>query len=299
MSAYLKLAGLARGMILTATILTLSACGGEMVVSDAQFEAADQLADAVSANIGAAESLSLVSEIDHARLGAEAGTPMGPSRVFIFSDPELAADLFELNPLTALDMPLRVLVFAPADEGAPTAIANSFDYLQSRYALPAEASGDLRQRYENALGAALAGISQELVGSFANDVMQPPGITTIASPFDYSETIRRVVAAIDAQDDTMHFGAVDFGSPNAGEAAGHLLLFGAPGPGAKAMKNAQTLGLDGFCQRFLVWQDTSGQVFLSFNDLLALAERQGLGKSLPLRVIDYRLTSVFEDALTP
>ena len=97
----------------------------------------------------------------------------------------------------------------------------------------------------------------------------------------------------------MHFGAVDFDSGEGGEgASAHLLMFGAPGPGAKAMKSAQTLGLDGFCQKFLVWQDASGQTFLSFNDLPALAKRQGVGVSLPLRVIDYRLSSVFEDALS-
>jgi len=63
------------------------------------------------------------------------------------------------------------------------------------------------------------------------------------------------------------------------------------------MNKSPTLGLDAFCQKFLVWQDDEGGVHLSFNDLLALADRQGVSKSIPLRVINYRLNNVFGEAL--
>jgi uncharacterized protein (DUF302 family) len=76
-----------------------------------------------------------------------------------------------------------------------------------------------------------------------------------------------------------------------------LILFGGPAPGAKAMSEAPTLGLDAFCQKFLLWQDNLGKTHLSFNDLLSLADRQGVNKSIALRVINYRLKSVFEEAL--
>ena len=76
-----------------------------------------------------------------------------------------------------------------------------------------------------------------------------------------------------------------------------LILFGGPAPGAKAMTKSPTLGLDAFCQKFLVWQDDEGKVYLSFKDLLALAERQNVAKSIPLRVINYRLNKVFGEAL--
>ena len=115
-------------------------------------------------------------------------------------------------------------------------------------------------------------------------------------------TLDRGQAAIDAQDDTVNFGRVDFQQRARDEGLlirpSTLVLFGGPGPGAKAMSEAPTLGLDAFCQKFLVWEDESGQVHLSFNDLLALAERQGVGPSLPLRVINRRLESVFTEALS-
>ena len=63
------------------------------------------------------------------------------------------------------------------------------------------------------------------------------------------------------------------------------------------MAKSATLGLDGFCQKFLIWQDENGATHLSFNDLIALARRQGVSVPPVLRVINFRLNSVFEEAL--
>lgn len=63
------------------------------------------------------------------------------------------------------------------------------------------------------------------------------------------------------------------------------------------MGSAPTLGLDAFCQKFLLWKDAKGAVHLSYSDLGALAKRQGVSNSLALRVIDFRLGRTFEPAL--
>ncbi len=65
------------------------------------------------------------------------------------------------------------------------------------------------------------------------------------------------------------------------------------------MAEAPTLGLDAFCQKFLVWQDEQGLTHLLFNDLLAIADRQQTPKAIALRIIGYRLTKIFHDALAP
>ena len=100
----------------------------------------------------------------------------------------------------------------------------------------------------------------------------------------------------------MYFGTVDF-QANASSLGvdirpSFMILFGGPGPGGKAMAKAPTLGLDGFCQKFLIWEDENGTVHLSFNDLLMLAERQAASKSPVLRVVALRLNKTFKDALT-
>ncbi len=53
-----------------------------------------------------------------------------------------------------------------------------------------------------------------------------------------------------------------------------LILVGGPGPGGKATASAPKLGVDAFCQQLLIWQSEGGKVHMTFNGLLALAERQ-------------------------
>jgi uncharacterized protein (DUF302 family) len=243
--------------------------------------------------------LEKIVEIDHSRLGAEAGSVMPPARVLIFSDAKLDAELMMQNPLVAIDLPLRILAYESVSGGEGRVVYNSFAYLRSRYGLGE--SPELQARYDSSIAEALQGIEADQVAAFPSDTMQPDGITTIDSPFDLETTVRRLSAAIDAQDDTVWFGKVDFQARakalGIDIAPAMMLLFGGPAPGAKAMAKAPTLGLDAFCQKLLVWQDEAGAVKASFNDLLALAERQGVPKSPALRVINHRLTSTFESAL--
>ncbi len=132
--------------------------------------------------------------------------------------------------------------------------------------------------------------------------MQPDGIVTLDSPFDFGETYSRVLEAINSQDDALVFETIDFQSQVRDVGVEirptSLILFGGPAPGAQAMRGAPTLGLDAFCQKFLVWQDDQQLVHLSFNNLLRVAERQEVSKNLPLRVIDFRLSRTFSDALS-
>jgi hypothetical protein len=57
------------------------------------------------------------------------------------------------------------------------------------------------------------------------------------------------------------------------------------------------LGLDAFCQKLLIWQDDSGTVYVTFNDLLALAERQKVSSGIPLWLINRRVKATFSEAL--
>ena len=255
----------------------------------------------IEENLAASAVLSKVVDIDHSRLAQQAGSVMPPARVLIFSDSQLESELIKQNPLLALDLPLRVLAFEDGSDHSSKIIYNSFDYLVSRYQLDPDSSNDLREKFDKSMSTAIDGLAPMAVASFPSDAMSPDGIITIESPYGFEETIKRVNAAINAQSDTMHFGAVDF-QANALElgiatAPSYLILFGGPRPGGKAMAEAPTLGLDVFCQKFLIWEDSSGRVNLSFNDLLALADRQGVKKALALRVINYRLGKTFTDAL--
>jgi uncharacterized protein (DUF302 family) len=288
-------------LIAISAALGVTGCGGGEPIPAERYLDSDQMVNHIEDNLAASTKLAKVVDIDHSRLGQQAGSVMPPARVFIFSDSQLESELIMQNPLVAIDLPLRVLAFEEGSGQASKVIYNSFDYLVSRYQLEPGSSDELGERYNKSMSMAINGLAPTAVASFPDDAMSPDGIITIESPYGYEETIERVNAAINAQSDTMHFGTVDF-QANASAlgieiAPAYLILFGGPGPGGKAMANAPTLGLDGFCQKFLIWEDASGRIKLSFNDLLALADRQGVKKSIALRVINYRLKKTFSDAL--
>lgn len=287
------------GVGIAACILLVTACGSDQPVAPERYFGSDKLFQQLKSNVAANPDWHEVVEIDHSRLGQEAGSVMPPSHVLIFSVPGLEASLIQQNPLVALDLPLRVLAYEETPGGVSKLIYNDYAYIQSRYDLPEQS--ELGVAYEQSMAAALQGIPNDQIGSFQQSAIEDGSIITINSQLGFEETLQRVMDAIASQDDTVDFGIVDF--QQQGEQQGvdllpnTLILFGAPAPGAKAMNEAPTLGLDAFCQKFLVWQDSNGDVKLSFNNLLAIAERQGVAKSIPLRVINYRLNKVFSEAL--
>ncbi|MEH6587367.1 MAG: DUF302 domain-containing protein [Halioglobus sp.] len=289
-------------LLVTSLTALLLACGADEPIGPERYAGSDALVTTMKANVSAADSLTEVIDIDHSRLGSEVGSTMPPARVLIFSEPQLESELIAISPLLALDLPLRALAYESAPGAGSSVSYNSFDYLVSRYQLDAVQTANLRAAYDGAMSAAIGDIDRKNLTAFADDSMQPDGIITINSPYDFAETLARVNAAIDSQGDTVRFGSVDF-QANAKSLGidlphSHMILFGGPGPGGKAMADAVTLGLDGFCQKFLIWEDSNGQINLSFNDLLALADRQEVPKRLALRVINYRLNSVFSEALS-
>ena len=265
-----------------------------------RYKQSDVFFSQIESNVTASDSLEKIVEIDHSRQGFDAGSIMPPARVLIFSNPKLEAALVQQKQLVAIDLPLRALAFESTPGGSSKVVYNSYAFLESRYQLKPNRA--LEDAYKESFATALRSLESDQITHFEQESMQPDGITTIHSPFDFQTTLQKVEAAINFQDDTVNFGKVDF------QARAHavgveirpttLILFGGPGPGAKAMSSAPTLGLDAFCQKFLIWQDEDQRVNLSFNNLLAMAERQKVNKSLALRIINSRLEKTFEDALS-
>jgi uncharacterized protein (DUF302 family) len=282
-------------LALSGLLTTLSAS------ADERHEASDALFNSVMARVERAANLEMITQIDHSRLAAGAGEEMPPSRVLIFSNKRLESELMKIDPRIGVDLPMRILAYETRPGGASKAIYNSVAYLQSRYGVTLPP--DLADRYTGVMTLALEGIEPKDIARFENDKMASDGLVTVESPHGFEETLRRLRAAIDAQGDTVWFGEVDFDA-RASEAGvtidpAHLLLFGGPGPGGRAMSGGPSLGLDAFCQKLLVLQDPAGSVRVMFNDLMVLAERHGVKRNLALRVINWRLAKTFKKALEP
>lgn len=261
----------------------------------------DRLFQTLVANVRSHPEFEVIVDIDHSRLGAQAGSPMPPSHVLIWSDPKLEADILSINPVAAVDLPLRVLAYEDQATGRAAVISNRYEFVARRHSLPENPS--LRERYESAVSKVTRGIPGAALTAFPSDDMPDPGIVTLKSPHDFESTKKRIQSVIRAQSDTVDFGEVDFAARSKAHGVElrplQLILFGGPGPGGKAMASAPTLGLDAFCQKLLIWQDKDGTVNVTFNDLRALAKRQGVSGGLPLQVINRRLKEGFSGALEP
>ena len=129
--------------------------------------------------------------------------------------------------------------------------------------------------------------------------MAVQGLTTIRSNFGPQDTIDRLETAIKAKGMTV-FARIDHA---AGAAAVGLTLrptevviFGNARGGTPLMQSVQTLGID-LPLKALVWQDTAGATWLSYNDPVWLAERHGLsGAEAPVGAMTAALDAVAKAA---
>jgi uncharacterized protein (DUF302 family) len=108
--------------------------------------------------------------------------------------------------------------------------------------------------------------------------MSAEGLTTVASHFGPKETLDRLEADVKAKGLTV-FARIDHA---AGATAVGLqllptavLVFGNGRGGTPLMQSSQLIGLE-LPIKVLVWQDTSGKTWLSYEDPANLAKRFGL-----------------------
>jgi uncharacterized protein (DUF302 family) len=279
-------------------IITGCSRDGEEIAAE-RYIGPDGLFDQVYANVRADPAAEVIVDIDHSRLAAEAGSPMPPSHVLIWSESEVEAAILAENRMAAIDLPLRVLAYENQSNGTAAITFNNFNYLARRFDLANDSPA--RTLYDAAFARALTGIAASAVTDLPLDTMSQPGLITLISPYDFTETKQRMLDAVTAESDTVVFGELDFAARSKKWGVDleptELILWGSPGPGGKAMASAPTLGLDAFCQKLLILQDADGTARVIFNDLTALAERQQVSGGIPLRLINRRIQKTFTDAL--
>ena len=107
------------------------------------------------------------------------------------------------------------------------------------------------------------------------------GLTSIRSSFGPKETMDRLEAEIRAQRMTV-FARID----HAGGAAlvglklapTELIIFGNARGGTPLMQSVQTVGID-LPLKALVWEDTAGKTWLSYNEPSWIARRHGVANA--------------------
>ncbi|HTB00990.1 MAG TPA: DUF302 domain-containing protein [Bradyrhizobium sp.] len=129
--------------------------------------------------------------------------------------------------------------------------------------------------------------------------MAVQGLTTVRSNFGPQDTIDRLETAIKAKGMTV-FARIDHAAGAAVVGLSlrptEVVIFGNARGGTPLMQSVQTLGID-LPLKALVWQDTAGATWLSYNDPAWLAERHGLsGAEAPVGAMTAALEAVAKAA---
>ena len=85
----------------------------------------------------AEKGIKLFTIIDHAAEAKSAGLDLLPTKVVIFGSPKAGTALMQAAPNTAIDLPLKALVWQDS-EGRTWLAWNTAEYLQKRHGFPEE-----------------------------------------------------------------------------------------------------------------------------------------------------------------
>ncbi len=84
-----------------------------------------------------AKGITLFALIDHSGEAEKVGMKMPPTKLLIFGSPKAGTPLMLASPRSAIDLPLKILVWEDA-QGKTWVTYNSTAYLQERHHLPPE-----------------------------------------------------------------------------------------------------------------------------------------------------------------
>jgi uncharacterized protein (DUF302 family) len=84
-----------------------------------------------------AKGVTLFALIDHSGEAEKVGMKMRPTKLLIFGSPKAGTPLMLAAPRSAIDLPLKILVWEDA-QGKVWVSYNSPDYLKDRHGLPRE-----------------------------------------------------------------------------------------------------------------------------------------------------------------
>ncbi|MEZ8281093.1 DUF302 domain-containing protein [Vibrio splendidus] len=249
-------------------------------VSDLQ--AVDQNALTVEAN-AQGQSLDHVLTIDHSRLAEQAGEYLAPSRVDFYTNDALNTALLKLNPEVGLDLPFRVLNYM---EGGIQKTVYTDAATLTQYQLQIER---LVRGLDNASAVNSATLEQEY------------GIEALESDYDFETTLKNIKRDVLEQDDTVWFMNWDYKAR--AESIGQslpkatLLVFGGPVPGATAMTDFPSIGLDAFGQKVLVIEQ-EGKVIVLYNDIVDMSELHYGDNAISHKIINFRLSKTLGGAVS-
>jgi uncharacterized protein (DUF302 family) len=84
-----------------------------------------------------AKGMTIYGRIDQQAEAEKSGLALRPMELLLFGNPKVGIPLILNNPLSAIDLPLKVLAWE-SEDGKVWLSYNDFTYLQNRFAIPQE-----------------------------------------------------------------------------------------------------------------------------------------------------------------
>ena len=238
--------------------------------------------------------------LDHHRMAIEEEAYTPPAIATVFSDSKINSRILQGNDqLIAVDLPFKFLAFAEPDLNGAFVAYTSAEFIQKRHSLPDNLLSEFRLKQDEIL----SHFPEEIISQTdLEQVSEGFAIIKMESEFSFEETVNNLKATIKSIEGTITFGTIDFRkdaqSYDIELSPTTLILFGAPEPGAKAMKNTPKLGLDAFCQKLLIFEDEEGVVWVAFNDIAELSKLYYNTSTLPQNMINRRLKKNIKASIT-
>lgn len=210
----------------------------------------------------------IVLEVDHQAAATSVGLELRPTTVvFARASKWLERAILRRSDTIGIDLPVKILVFEDAD-GVIQYRFNPTGYLTDRHDVP---TLDVAFRLLNR--------------TVDKTIELNDGLITTPSNRSVADTVTAIQDALAAAGGfriplTLDY-SVGFRHPRAAT----LIVFGNPNVGTPLMQATQEVALD-LPQKFLVWEDEGGEVYITYNDPFFIAKRHNVQGE------DARLTNI-------
>ena len=228
------------------------------------------------------QGFEIIATIDHSAAATSVDLELRPTTVILATHPFFELSLIRRSQTTAIDLPFKFLVFED-ESGEIQLEINDDGFLVDRH--------QIRQRDRHL----------RLLDLFLNQFgRQDNGVLEIESNQSVEDTVKTLLSVLKDSGFRIPIPeGIDFKArarrfgirlrPT------HLIVFGNPMVGSPLMQNDQSIGID-LPQKFLVFENREGRVFIAFNSPAFLTQKHNLQRDAdpgrPLLSLDERLENI-------
>lgn len=256
---------------------------------------------ALDKRLSDAGGVSIIARVDHAKNAKSADMELPPTRLLMFSNPQLDMPFVQEVLPIGLDFPQKILVWETSD-GTTRVAFNAPSYAAKRHGV---------EKFGLQLGRQEEGLANTVSKATGVDVPEMPkrdaigidkgqGVVRKESNNGVSDTFEKLKGLVEEADGLKAMATVDY-KKAAKEVdkeltPAKLLVFGNPKLGTPLMKKAPTVALD-LPQKMYVYGTKKGAIYVAFNDPEYLAMRHGIDSGAkPLEKMSKKLEDLAEEA---